>query len=78
MLAATAWFVLGVDPAAVGLGALLVGLVAVALGIASVRGAARGSSDWWMGIVGAVVGAIPLATVILLVIGAIFGWVEFR
>jgi ABC-type uncharacterized transport system permease subunit len=77
-LAAVAWFFLGVPSIVFGVATIVVGLAASVLGIALARKARRGSSEWWMAIVGAVLGTVPLSLIALFVIGGIFGWIEFR
>jgi hypothetical protein len=77
-LAAMAWFAIGIPSIAFGLATILVGLVATVLGIALARKTQRGTSEWWMAVVGAALGLVPVALVALIVIGGIFGWVEFR
>jgi hypothetical protein len=63
---------------AVGLAALASGIVGIVLGSAVVWRPREGSRDRWLGVGDMVLGAIPVGTVVVLVVGGLTGWVEFR
>ena len=58
--------------------ALVVGVAAVVLGIVTARASSRWTSDWWMGVAGAVLGAFPFAVVAWAVVATLMGWAEWR
>jgi hypothetical protein len=56
----------------------VVGVVAIVLGVVAARASRRWTSDWWMGAVGAVLGAFPPAVVAWAVFATLMGWAEWR
>jgi len=56
----------------------VVGVAAVVLGIVTARASSRWTSDWWMGVAGAVLGAFPSAVVAWAVVATLIGWAEWR
>ena len=61
----------------IGLPAVLLGSVGIVLGFKAARATRRGASEWWIGVVAAMLGAVPLAALALYFLAALMGWGDF-
>jgi hypothetical protein len=61
----------------IGVPAVLLGLVGIVLGFQAARPTRRGTTEWWIGVVAAMLGAIPLAALALYFSAALMGWGDF-
>ena len=61
----------------IGLPAVLLGVLAIALGFKAARAAPRGTAEWWIGVVAATLGIVPLGALAFYFLAASQGWGDF-